>query len=77
MGMVPLNKEPDGAVFAIARTADNVAALAINHALITESCHFTRTPKSVPSHLGHQCSNPWRRNNPASKCLLATRWRHA
>ena len=52
--MVPLNDEPDNMVFAIARTgiADDVAALAINHALVTESCMFSRIPEeSVPHEL--------------------------
>ena len=54
LGMVTLNNEPDNVVFAIARTsiADDMAALAINHALVTESCTFSRIPEeSVPHEL--------------------------
>ena len=55
LGMVPLTDEPENAVFAIIRTgiADDMAALAINHAIVTESCKFSQNPEECIPHELH------------------------
>ena len=53
--MVPLNDEPENAVFAIIRTsiADDIASLAINHAIATESCRFSQNMEDCVPHKLH------------------------